>query len=417
MEYCNLIWCPSSVKTKPNRINIPYHLTRMYEVANYLENKGIPVKCFDMEMTNTEYSDLMSFSLLNNCHCFAFYVTTENIYNVIKYANMLKTINNKSKILVYGELSSIVPEFFLDYQIDAIASEHSDIEIAIESFYKYYCLDYKNIIGFHQIINKNILYAKTNKWLDPKYWGVPDEKYFSFQDVLSSGRINQMTITISKGCCFNCDFCITKKVEGQVYRKRPIYQIINFIKNHNYDTYKFFSAFFTFDKSYVLSLCDELIKLNKNIKWSCCTRADYLQDEELIERMKLAGCYKISVGVETFSQSSLDMVHKNLELNKIINALDLLKKYQIQFKALLMFGIPNQTIEDIKLTLDILTKYPNVTLRPLVYTDFFNIKRGMSLTEIISYDKWTNYNCQIKGLESGDFYKLLYDVDNYKKYI
>lgn len=56
MNYCNLIWGPSSIKTKPNRINIPYHLTRLYEVADYLESNNIPVKCFDMEMTNTEYS-------------------------------------------------------------------------------------------------------------------------------------------------------------------------------------------------------------------------------------------------------------------------------------------------------------------------------------------------------------------------
>lgn len=417
MDYCNLIWCPSSIKTKPNRINIPYHLTRLYEVADYLESNNIPVKCFDMEMTNTEYSDLITFSIINNCKCFVFYTTTENIFNVVKYAEMIKTINKDAKILVYGELSSICPEFFLDYQIDAISSEYSDFEIAIESFYNYYCLNKKNLIGVHELVNKKIRFAKKNKWLDPKLWGFPEEKHFKFQDVLNSGRIDQMTITITRGCCFNCDFCITKKTEGQEYRKRPISQIVQYIKNHKYKIYKFFSAFFTLDKNYVMLLCDELIKLNKKIKWSCCTRADYLQDEELIKKMKLAGCYKISVGVETFSQTSLNFVHKKLEIDSIIKALNLLQKYKIQFKALLMFGMPNQTIEEIRLTLDILTKFPNVVLRPLVYTNFFNIERGMSLTEILKYDKWTNYNYHIKGLEYDNFFKLVYDVNNYNKYI
>ena len=415
---CYLIWCNSAFNTKPNRINIPYHLTRLYEVADYLQKQNVLVKCFDMEMWVNEYTDLCESVIRENASCFVFYTTTENLPIVIKYSEMLKTINQNCKIMVYGEISAIAPDYFLDYNIDATASIKSDPEISIKSFYDYvFSGDSSKLIGVNLIKNKQLVLSQNDKWLNPAEWGVPDKKWFSYEDVLKSGRINQMTLTITKGCSFPCDYCITKVTEGIVYRKRPIEQIINFIKNHSYSTYKFFSAFFTLDKEYVASLCRELIKLDKKISWSCCTRADFLQDEELVSLMKQAGCYKVSIGVETLSQTNLNFINKKLEIEQINNSLKLLNKYHITFKALLMFGIPNQTKEDIKATLDILTQYDNVVLRPLAYSQLFDIKRGMSPFEVVKYDKWTNYDFPIEGISRELFFKLLYDVNNYKKYI
>lgn len=77
-----------------------------------------------------------------------------------------------------------------------------------------------------------------------------------------------------------------------------------------------------------------------------------------------------------------------------------------------MFGVPNQTKESIKYTLDFLNKY-KVTIRPTAYTPFYEMNKNMNIEEISHYDKRTYYE-GIKNLSYGDFLKLIYNTKDYK---
>ena len=70
---------------------------------------------------------------------------------------------------------------------------------------------------------------------------------------------------------------------------------------------------FTINKKMVRELCDFLIQNPQNIRWTCQTRAD-LVDEDLLHQMKRAGCALIHYGVESGAQRILDPVDKNLKL-------------------------------------------------------------------------------------------------------
>lgn len=49
--------------------------------------------------------------------------------------------------------------------------------------------------------------------------------------------------------------------------------------------YKFFALNFTLDEQYVLELCKAIIKSSKQNSWSCTTRPDLLENEELVKQM------------------------------------------------------------------------------------------------------------------------------------
>ena len=86
--------------------------------------------------------------------------------------------------------------------------------------------------------------------------------------------------------------------------------------------------------------------------------------------------------------------------------------YHIEYKALIMIGIPNQTREELYETIDTLTKL-GVTVRPTAYTPLFNINEKAKLYDISKYDKWTYYdkNCNITKRE---LYILVNDISKYE---
>ncbi len=128
--------------------------------------------------------------------------------------------------------------------------------------------------------------------------------------------------------------------------------------------------------------------------------------------MSLAGCKKISVGIETLEKEELINLNRNYDTNYIVNGIKILNKYNIEYKALIMLGVPNQTIDSILNTLNFLNKY-NVTIRPTAYTPFYEMNSNMSAEEISKFDKRTFYN-NIDDLSYERFLNLIYNVDEYK---
>jgi radical SAM superfamily enzyme YgiQ (UPF0313 family) len=67
----------------------------------------------------------------------------------------------------------------------------------------------------------------------------------------------------------------------------------------------FWEEVFTLDKPFGMALCDEILRRNLAISWMTTTRAD-LVDEDIIRKMKEAGCVLLGLGIESCSQDILD---------------------------------------------------------------------------------------------------------------
>ena len=148
---------------------------------------------------------------------------------------------------------------------------------------------------------------------------------------------------------------------------------------------------FTLNKIEAYKLCKAIINNGKKIKWSCTTRPDLLDDEELIKIMAEAGCIKVAVGIESISRSDLEAIDKRYNSDLISNGIDLLNKYGIDYKALVMFGVPNQTQESILYTIEFLRKM-GLKIRPTAYTPFYEMNHNMTAEQISKYDKRTYYD-------------------------
>lgn len=179
-----------------------------------------------------------------------------------------------------------------------------------------------------------------------------DYSMFAFSDVKAT-----IGIDVGRGCPFNCTFCSTNSFWGRKYRLKSPQRIYEEVRNlyENYGKRKFSFAhdMFTLNREKVIETCHLLKPLAKEISWGCSARLDCL-DEELIDIMADAGMEGIYIGVETGSPRMQKLIHKNLDLTKMLPIANYMKKKGLGVKASFIYGFPEETEEDVRLTMAML---------------------------------------------------------------
>jgi len=217
---------------------------------------------------------------------------------------------------------------------------------------------------------------------------------------------NRMTTLIAmRGCPARCIYCAVHLSAGRTCRKRSPANIIEEIElcQSDYGTrfFGFLDDTFTFDKSWVHGLCEELIQagLHRRIKWSCLTRVDNV-DYQLLSHMKQAGCARVEFGIESGSQRMLDFLKKGITLEQIKEAFSMAKKTGLSTMGFVMLNIPGETKEDIadtkRLLMEIEPDFLQVSFAtPYPGTELFKICEKDNLFLSRDWGKYIFLNHQI----------------------
>jgi radical SAM superfamily enzyme YgiQ (UPF0313 family) len=146
---------------------------------------------------------------------------------------------------------------------------------------------------------------------------------------------------------------------------------------------------------------DEIIDANIGVKWDTPNgiRVDTL-DFGLLKKIKKSGCQQLKISVESGSQEILDrVIKKNASLKKVLENVEYCYKLKIRLSAFYVIGLPGETIENMKetinLSLQLLRKYdvfPVIMLAtPLYGTELYEecVKRGI-IPEKMSEEELSN---------------------------
>lgn len=126
------------------------------------------------------------------------------------------------------------------------------------------------------------------------------------------------------------------------------------LREEGYRSIGFIDDQFIWDEQRVLDICKGLEEID--IEWGCLARADRL-NERIVRAFARAKCKYVDIGVESFDQEVLDDIKKDLDVNTIFYAIDLLKKYHITAKInVLIAASPMETEETIKENLKIIKR-------------------------------------------------------------
>ncbi|MFH0852575.1 MAG: radical SAM protein [bacterium] len=226
----------------------------------------------------------------------------------------------------------------------------------------------------------------------PAYDLLPVEKYRPAKG--SYKRLPAMSMMTSRGCPGRCTFCSKTLGEQMVFKSaEAIFKEIEFlIGNYGIKEILFYDDTFTVFKDNVIKLCDLLLKNKIDLTWTCFARVDFV-DEEMLAKMKQAGCHQIMYGVENIDETVLKNINKKINLEQVINAVSWTKKAGIECRLAFMVGNPGDDLEVIKKNIKFVNRINpdllivNITT-PFPGTEMFKWAHERKL--LLTYD-WDDY--------------------------
>jgi len=288
-----------------------------------------------------------------------------------KHAKIIKSISPETIIVAGGAHPSGDPEGTLNTTKEIDYAFVGEAEIGFPLFIE--CIKKINNENKNEILDNipGLVWREKNKIKcnAPKYVENLDEIDFPAWDLMDPRTYPEAPhgafiksypyapLIITRGCPFQCTFCAGKSITGHKIRKRSVKNTIEeiefLIKNYNVKEFLIEDENFTLHKHLVYEFCNAIINKNLKIYWSCPSgvRLDTL-NEEMLKLMEKSGCHSLAVGVEFGSQKIHDLTKKHLTLETIKEKLDLFKKTNIRVTGFFLMGIPGETKEDMKKTIE-----------------------------------------------------------------
>jgi len=305
---------------------------------------------------NEEVENMCAYLLDRNPDVIDIYTMCDTYHIAIMLAKRIKEINKDIKIVFGGPQATLTANATLEafpwIDVIGLGEGESSIEYIMENLLEN--KEFSDELG--------VAYLKEGKVVNN---GLPaliedldqlpllDYSYFELDDK------SEINIEAGRGCPFGCTFCSTKSFWQRKFRLKSSRRIVDEVKrikeNYDFKTYSFTHDLFTANKRKVLELCDLLIEENLGIYWACSSRVDTL-DEEMIAKMAESGCKTVFLGIETGSKRMQKLLKKNLDISKVYDVVDLLIKYEIDYKLSFIYGFPNETEEDVRDTLNLIDK-------------------------------------------------------------
>jgi len=171
-------------------------------------------------------------------------------------------------------------------------------------------------------------------------------------------KVPRVSVIFSRGCIGHCDFCSTWWIwQGWRHRsaKNMVDEIEILYKEHGIRHFCFADDAMTINRQVTIELCNEILSRELKIAFLATTRTDCV-DEFVLQKLKQAGCYEISFGIETGSSDLLKKMCKENDVETAEKAIKLSKKVGLRVTALLIVGNIGETEQTIKKTINFLRK-------------------------------------------------------------
>ena len=162
-------------------------------------------------------------------------------------------------------------------------------------------------------------------------------------DLLKRSRMMKGALFATRGCPYNCRYCNLKQIYHICFRTRPVEDVVAEIRAIRSSFFVFWDDNFFADKEYAKSLLRAITPLKR--KWATQTTLKECTDEELLALSGKAGCMYLFLGLESFSDASLNDAGK--DINRISDYKPIIKRiheYGIMIQAGIVFGFDSDTM-------------------------------------------------------------------------
>lgn len=167
-----------------------------------------------------------------------------------------------------------------------------------------------------------------------------------------------LPVEVGRGCPFRCTFCSSRFLLGEDFRIRSPGNLVRLLKglvqDYGIRDFMFEHDGFNVHRHWLGEFCQILHRENLEIRWTCFSRIDRL-DEEMLEWLTAAGCRGVSFGIESGSPRMQKLIKKNLQVERVVPTARMVHAHGIEFYAFFIFGFPQERLEDLVQTIEIKT--------------------------------------------------------------
>jgi anaerobic magnesium-protoporphyrin IX monomethyl ester cyclase len=366
-------------------------------MAAVLEQNDFEVKIFDCPVCEIDHEKLKAELDSFQPTMVGIGSMTPTIESALKSARVAKEVCPDAKVLMGGPHATFADKQILtdEKAVDIIVrgeGEETILELAKQSPELHKVSDVKGIT-FRK--DNQIIQAPGRPFIQnldalprPAYKYLPVEKY------RITGR-KLLPIMSSRGCPFQCSFCVASQMFGARFRARSPKNVLDELEwlrdEYGAEGIAFQDDTLTFDRKRAMEICDGIIERKINLPWGCGTRADMVT-KEVLAKMSKAHCNETCFGVESGCQRIRDSLKKKVTTEQCENAIKWAKEAGMFVTVSVILGYPGETKETLQETLDFVrrvepddvwlchaTPYPGTELRALVESNGWKMSEDWKL--------------------------------------
>ncbi len=271
-----------------------------------------------------------------------------NARRALEIARQSKTILPQSFVVMGGPYPSMMGDRLLTRHKEADAVVVGEAELTLPELTKR-LRNGESLDAVEGLIFREENRIKSNPQSDPIY-PLDQVPYPAREEVkMRLYGENAGSIFTSRGCPQQCIFC-SRPVFGRKWRGHsPDYvlgEIQHLREHYGISNLSVLDDNFTFDLNRAEKILDGVIakKWKLNLYFWNGMRVDHMT-ENLLLKMKKAGCTAINYGVESVDPDVLSCIRKGVSLDQVEKAVKLARKQGIRANIFLMIGLPGDTVK------------------------------------------------------------------------
>jgi anaerobic magnesium-protoporphyrin IX monomethyl ester cyclase len=285
-------------------------------------------------------------------------------------------------------------------------------------------VDLKTVRGIGFRDKTSVIQTETREFANVDDLPLPARRFVPLGRYRALGM--PVSMTSSRGCPFQCIFCVGRKMVGAKVRYRNPKAVVDemaYLNSLGFHQINLADDLFTANPKHCLAVCDEILRRNLKVSWTSFARVDTVTEEALV-KMKAAGCHTVSFGVETGNPDMLKRIKKGITLEQVIDAVALCNKAGIAPHASFILGLPGETPETVKDSVEFGEKLSQMgvqhgfhLLAPFPGTE---VRDHISRYDLkIMTDDWSEYHANRAIVETSTVNREMLDeivIDWEKKY-
>lgn len=330
-------------------------------------------------------------------------------YDIFRISKLVKTINRNIEVVIGGSYateyySDVIKNSNIDFIVlgegEETFTELIDVFNSDRNYYKVKSLVFKDK---GKIVVNPIRQRITN--LDSIPFPARDllnmKAYINYTNINGKAKAMEFPVTTmitSRGCPMSCVYCSVKQVWGRKWTyhssKYVVDEMESLIKYYGIKEFQILDDSMSANPNRLNDICDEIINRKLNISWTMPNGiAHWTLNRELLLKMRISGCYRITFGIESANYEIRKYIGKTFKLDNAGELIKYANKIGMWTVCTFIMGFPNESFDQMKETLNFainsgtdiaffyaLIPHPGTS----VYSDYVKITKNNYLMDILN---------------------------------